>query len=136
MNIDTVLKRFIEENIDLIEKHEYNQLFNNWNTQVAEDNFFDEDSWLKQLFEILTSVGISEEQTYEDRKQVLIQELTKATKRRLTFPDHVIFWDNLLASIPSHLGFSINELYDLLNDDIDLPEITPNKSECVYKVNT
>ena len=123
------VKEFIEDYIGEIDRHRWEEVFDGWYSSTYEEYFWDDDKQLLELFSVLSTINVTKDSTMDARKYVIsyylqeiIEKYQDANYNRID--NWTLKWDAILPKLNSALGFSIEELYDILND-IDMSGITP-----------
>lgn len=102
------VKYFIEHNIDLIDKHDWKEVFLNWYA-YNKDYYFDE------FMEILEQAGIDVwKESYEARAR-LLGDLAQMNFSRLITLYETVTFEKIGQEMPSLLGFEGQELMNILN---------------------
>ena len=115
MIISEHVKKFIEENIDLIEQRDWHQLFLKWYYRYASLDNKKDSSRLSELHEAL-SVAFPDIQfdTVKSRNQIVQEEMENYIKQRLNTPEAlVVSYDRCLESLNSRLWLDAGVLQDL-----------------------
>ena len=123
------VKEFIEDYIAEIEIGRWEEVFDGWYSSTYEEYFWDDDKQLLELFSVLSTINVTKDSTMDARKcvisyylQEIIEKFQGANYNRID--NWTLKWDAILPKLNSALGFSIEELYDILNN-IDMSGITP-----------
>lgn len=136
-----IVKTFLENNIELIDSHQWEQFFYKWYA-FAGDNIYpwDQNEIEKELFNVLLKVDIPMSFTEQARKNVIKTCLEGAIQDILY--DHAdnstpyyIRWNLLLGNLNSFLGFEMDDLYKILIEISTDKGLTYNTEYRKYIVN-
>ena len=102
------VKEFIEHNIDLIDKHDWKEVFLNWYA-YNKDYYFDE------FIETLEQAGINVwEESYRARAR-LLGDIAQMRFLHLITLYRTVTFEQIGQELSSLLGFEGQELIDILN---------------------
>lgn len=107
------VKRFIEENIELIEEQKWFELFDLWYDTNNNKNHKNDNLMLFELFDVLNVIGINQDAHEDARTKVLlkhIEEFIQSHKyKTITTIDTVV-------KLHSYLGFDYSVIAELFED--------------------
>lgn len=118
--MNSFVKNFIENNIDLIESQEWEKVFYMWLEQSYDYSLYD-DSLIQEFNSIIVQTQlITEEASEEVRRHIVEKEVEKTIDSLI---DHrgfssMISRKNIYNSIPFSLGFSETEFCTIIDDVI------------------
>ena len=107
MKLPELVKRFIELNIDFIEKNDWYKVFVNWYTNGN-------DYYLFEFIEALKQAGINIDDYADERKQVIEQMI------RYTLTDHLqktnrVTKSYVVESLASDLGLTYDNIENIID---------------------
>ena len=115
MKLPEPVKRFIELNIDFIEKNMWHEVFVNWYTNGN-------DYYLYEFFEALDEAGINIYEFADTRKKI-IEQLSKYIFEDKLKSSNRVNKSDVGESLASHLGLpydDIMEIFDKVAKDLKL----------------
>lgn len=106
--MNTLIKEFIEYNIDIIEKQQWDELFKNW-------YMFNKDYYFDDMMEVLeTAYDNIWNITYEARARIL-QEIAVNVFTNLSFKSRIITFEYIGGELSSLMGFEGQDLINILD---------------------
>lgn len=126
------VKEFIEEYIAEIELGRWEEVFDGWYDETTDTLSWEDDDEINELFQVLRVLNVTEKTTEADRKSVIEKYAESIVNdRQHKYYNRIdrwdIKWDSILVDLNSTLGFTYDELCDILND-LDMSGVTPDKS--------
>ena len=126
------VKEFIEEYIAEIELGRWEEVFDGWYDETTDTLSWEDDDEINELFQVFRVLNVTEKTTEADRKSVIEKYAESIVNdRQHKYYNRIdrwdIKWDSILVDLNSTLGFTYDELCDILND-LDMSGVTPDKS--------
>ena len=104
------VKEFIEQNIDLIDQHNWTALFDTWYTKYHMFDRSADNSQLRELFDILQGIGILPHEHRAAREDLIIDYLDEYIDESIFENNKTITASAAILALHSWLGVSIIEL--------------------------
>lgn len=120
MNED--VKWFIEEYIDQIDQENWEFVFNKWYSNCSTDSPQEDDNLINEFFDVLNKAGIGavKERSLAARIKIISTKLDDVISDR--WASHYsrtdtwyMNYSDIVSDLYSWLGFSMEELYEMLN---------------------
>ena len=136
--MDTRVKEFIEDNIELINSNKWHDVFEEWYQTMDETDTWLDDVQIVQFFDVISILGVTLESTYDIRANIL----TKHFEAIVNDAQHnhynridtwYLSWDRVIFDLNSCLGMTANQLNDILNE-LDLAGVTPDRANKRFAV--
>ena len=125
------VKRFIEDNIEIIEQENWFELFDLWYNTNNNKNHKDDNLMLFELFDVLSVIGINQDDHEDTRTKILlkyIEELIQSHKyKRISTIDTI-------TRLRSYLGFDYFVLKELFKDVCNKKGFKPDRTEGVFTI--
>lgn len=134
------VKDFIEDYVDDIEKNNWELVFDAWYQETDVDEFWEDDQDFQELLEILVYVLDVDKQTLRDARAEIIAKYTEDIVNDLqhNYYNRVdswnIYWSDVLMKLESLLGFSQEDIFAEIFNEVDLAGITPDYSKQCFVV--
>ena len=107
MKLPEPVKRFIELNIDFIEKNDWYKVFVNWYTNG-------DDYYLFEFVEALHEAGINIDDYADERKRV-IEQMIRATLTNYLQKSNKVTKSYIEESLASDLGLTYDDIQDIID---------------------
>lgn len=125
------VKEFIEDYIAEIELGRWEEVFDAWYDETTDTLSWEDVDEIKELFQVLSILNITEKTTEAARKFVIEKYAESIVNdRQHKYYNRIdkwyIKWDSILVDLNSTLGFTYDEVCDILND-LDMAGVTPDK---------
>lgn len=101
------VKQFIEQNIDLIDQHDWPAVFNKWYTKYYMLDRTVDNLLLKELFDILKEIGIRPEEHKEAREDLIIDYLNEYIDESIFENTKTVTASGAVLDLHSWLGVSM-----------------------------
>lgn len=134
------VKEFIEDYIEEIDLHRWEEVFDAWYQETDVDEFWEDDKDFKELHEILLNVLDADKQTLRDARANIISKYTEDIVNTIqhNFYNRVdswnIYWGDVLMKLESLLGFSQEDIFVEIFNEVDLAGVTPDFNKQVFVV--
>lgn len=134
------LKWFIEEYIDQIDEENWEFVFDRWYNDCASDSPQEDDDLIKEFFEVLTkgNIPMVKERSLDARTKIISRKLDDVISDRWgRYYSRTDTWymnySDIVSDLYSWLGFSLEELYNILNQCKD-DGLTPKPEMYAFEV--
>ncbi len=111
------VKQFILRNSSDINSENWHKLFTTWYDETVDEYIWYDNEQIEELFHVLTTINVTEQDTEEDRKLILFSQLTKellAKQNKLLKTNlKTLSWRHLMSCMNSLLGLTTNMFFGL-----------------------
>lgn len=126
------VKEFIEDYISEIELSRWEEVFDGWYQETLDRFSWEDQNEIYELFEALEILDVTTEVTEAARKSVIEKYAESIVNdRQHNYYNRIdkwyIKWDSILVDLNSILGFTYDEVCDILNN-LDMAGVTPDKN--------
>lgn len=127
------VKTFVEEFIEEIELQQWEELFHVWYLETDVDEFWEDDKDFLELLQVLKVLNAPEDALRDARKNIL-EEYTRAIVRSMVVNhrDDVdswnIYWSDVLMELDSLLGFTQEDIFSEIFNELEIAGVTPDYS--------
>ena len=125
------VKAFIEGNIEEIELKRWNEVFEAWYDTTGLAEFWEDDEDFDELLVVLDILN-TDKQTITDARAYIIEKHTEDIINDLQHKHYnrsdswSINWTSVLMNLKSLLGFSRNDIFALIFNEMDMAGVTPD----------
>lgn len=126
-----IVKKFIEDQIDLIESENWQELFILWSDHYAIPSSTTEDCLqLNDFFETLRAAGLGnvKDNTEQDRKTIIVQYINEYIDELIYLADEYVSMVGCFNSLRSRLCLGLLELKQLFIDTCESRGLKPTGS--------
>lgn len=125
------VKEFIEDYIAEIELGRWEEVFDGWYQETDVDEFWEDD---EQFNEFLTALDVLsvDAQKLKDARAAIIEKYTEDIVNTIQHNNYnridswSIYWSDVLMKLESLLGFSQEDIFALIFNEMDLAGVTPD----------
>ena len=101
------VKEFIEQNINLIDQHDWPAVFNKWYTKYYMLDISVDALLLRELFDILQEIGILPHEHASAREDLIVDYFNEYIENSIFNNDKVITATGAITALRSYLGLSL-----------------------------
>ena len=128
------VKEFIEDYIDDIEKNNWELVFDSWYQETTSNYFWEDGEQFKELLSVLTVLDIDTEALTSVRAKI-IEKYTEDVVNTIQHNNYNrigsynIYWRDVIQKLESLLGFSKQDIFDLIFNEMDIAGVTPDHNK-------
>lgn len=128
------VKEFIEDYIDEIELGRWEEFFEGWYQETYGDNFWEDDEQFNELLKIIDVLDV-EKQVLAEYRASVIEKHTEDIVNTLQHNNFNrigswnIYWRDVIMKLNSLLGFSSEDIFALIFNEMDITGVTPDYSK-------
>ena len=125
------VKEFIEDYITEIELGRWEEVFDGWYQEADVDSFWEDDEQFNELLKILDVVTV-DTQKLRDARAAVIEKYTEDIVNTIQHNNYNridswnIYWSDVLMKLESLLGFSQEDIFSLIFNEMDMAGVTPD----------
>ena len=125
------VKEFVEDYIDEIELGRWEEVFDGWYQETGADEFWEDDEQFNELLKILNVLNVNT-QKLRDARATIIEKYTEDIVNNIQHNNYNrvdswnIYWSNVLMKLNSLLGFSQEDIFALIFNEMDMDGVTPD----------
>ena len=125
------VKEFIEDYIAEIELGRWEEVFDGWYQETDVDEFWEDDEQFNEFLEVLTVLNV-DTQKLTDARVAIIEKYTEDIVNTIQHNNYNridswnIYWNDIIMKLESLLGFSQEDIFALIFNEIDLAGVTPD----------
>lgn len=125
------VKEFIEDYIAEIELGRWEEVFDGWYQETDVDEFWEDDEQFNELLKILDVLNV-DTQKLRDARAAVIEKYTEDIVNTIQHNNYNridswnIYWSDVLMKLESLLGFSQEDIFSLIFNEMDMAGVTPD----------
>ena len=125
------VKEFIEDYIDEIELGRWEEVFDGWYQETDVDEFWEDDEQFNELLKILDVLNV-DAQKLRDARAAIIEKYTEDIVNHIQHNNYnrvdswSIYWSDVIIELDSVLGFSQEDIFALIFNEMDMAGVTPD----------
>ena len=125
------VKEFIEDYIAEIELSRLEDVFDGWYQETDVDEFWEDDEQFNELLKILDVLNV-DAQKLKDARSAIIEKYTENIVNDIQHNNYnrvdslSIYWSDVLMKLESLLGFSQEDIFALIFNEMDMAGVTPD----------
>ena len=125
------VKEFVEDYISEIELGRWEEVFDGWYQETDVDEFWEDDEQFNELLKILDVLNV-DAQKLRDARAAIIEKYTEDIVNTIQHNNYNridswnIYWSDVIMKLESLLGFSQDDIFDLIFNEIDMAGVTPD----------
>ena len=125
------VKEFIEDYITEIELGRWEEVFDGWYQETDVDEFWEDDEQFNELLKILDVLNV-DAQKFRDVRAEIIEKYTEDIVNTIQHNNYnrvdswSIYWSDVIMKLESLLGFSQEDIFALIFNEIDMAGVTPD----------
>jgi hypothetical protein len=125
------VKEFIEDYIAEIELSRWEEVFDGWYQETDVDEFWEDDEQFNELLKILDVLNV-DTQKLRDARAAIIEKYTEDIVNTIQHNNYnridswSIYWSDVLMKLNSLLGFSQEDIFALIFNEMDMAGVTPD----------
>ena len=128
------VKEFIEDYIAEIELSRWEEVFDGWYQETGGDVFWEDDEQFNELLKILDVLNV-DAQKLKYARVAIIEKYTEDIVNNIQHNNYnrvdswSIYWIDVVRKLNSLLGFSQEDIFALIFNEIDMVGVTPDYNE-------
>ena len=125
------VKEFIEDYIAEIEQGRWKEVFDGWYQETDADEFWEDDDQFDELLKILAVLNV-DAQKLRDARAAIIEKYTEDMLNTIQHNNYnridswSIYWSDVIMKLKSLLGFSQDDIFALIFNEMDMAGVTPD----------
>lgn len=125
------VKEFIEDYISEIELGRWEEVFDGWYQETDVDDFWEDNHQFNELLEIMDVLNV-DAQKLRDARAAVIEKYTEDIVNHIQHNHYnrldswSIYWGDVLMELDSLLGFSQEDIFALIFNEMDMAGVTPD----------
>ena len=125
------VKEFVEDYISEIELGRWEEVFDGWYQETDVDEFWEDDEQFNELLKILDVLNV-DAQKLRDARAAIIEKYTEDIVNTIQHNNYNridswnIYWSDVIMKLESLLGFSQDDIFALIFNEIDMVGVTPD----------
>ena len=125
------VKEFIEDYIDEIELGRWEEVFDGWYQETDVDEFWEDDEQFNEFLTILNVLNV-DAQKLRDARAAIIEKYTEDIVNTIQHNNYNridswnIYWSDVIMKLESLLGFSQEDIFALIFNEMDMAGVTPD----------
>lgn len=125
------VKEFIEDYIAEIERGQWKEVFDGWYQETDIDHFWEDKQQFNELLKIMDILNV-DAQKLRDARAAVIEKYTEDIVNNIQHNHYnrvdswSIYWIDVLAELHSLLGFSQEDIFALIFNEMDMAGVTPD----------
>ena len=125
------VKEFIEDYIAEIEQGRWKEVFDGWYQETDADEFWEDDDQFDELLKILAVLNV-DAQKLRDARAAIIEKYTDDMLNTIQHNNYnridswSIYWSDVIMKLKSLLGFSQDDIFALIFNEMDMAGVTPD----------
>lgn len=125
------VKEFVEDYISEIELGRWEEVFDGWYQETDVDEFWEDDEQFNELLKILDVLNV-DTQKLRDARAAIIEKYTEDIVNTIQHNNYNridswnIYWSDVIMKLESLLGFSQDDIFALIFNEIDMAGVTPD----------
>ena len=125
------VKEFIEDYIAEIELGRWEEVFDCWYQETDVDDFWEDNHQFNELLEIMDVLNV-DAQKLRDARAAVIEKYTEEIVNHIQHNNYnrvdswSIYWSDVLMELDSLLGFSQEDIFALIFNEMDMAGVTPD----------
>ena len=125
------VKEFIEDYIAEIELGQWEEVFDGWYQETDVDEFWEDDEQFNEFLTILNVLNV-DAQKLRDARAAIIEKYTEDIVNTIQHNNYNridswnIYWSDVIMKLESLLGFSQEDIFALIFNEMDMAGVTPD----------
>lgn len=125
------VKEFIEDYIAEIEQGRWEEVFDGWYQETDVDEFWEDDEQFNEFLKILDVLNV-DTQKLRDARATIIEKYTEDIVNNIQHNNYnrvdswSIYWSDVIMKLESLLGFSQEDIFALIFNEMDMAGVTPD----------
>ena len=125
------VKEFIEDYIAEIELGRWEEVFDGWYQETDVDEFWEDDEQFKEFLDALNVLNV-DTQKLRDARAAIIEKYTEDIVNTIQHNNYNridswnIYWSDVVMKLESLLGFSQEDIFALIFNEMDMAGVTPD----------
>lgn len=125
------VKEFIEDYISEIELGRWEEVFDGWYQETDVDEFWEDDEQFNEFLKILDVLNV-DAQKLRDARAAIIEKYTEDIVNTIQHNNYNridswnIYWSDVIMKLESLLGFSQEDIFALIFNEMDMSGVTPD----------
>ena len=125
------VKEFVEDYISEIELGRWEEVFDGWYQETDVDEFWEDDEQFNELLKILDVLNV-DTQKLRDARAAIIEKYTEDIVNTIQHNNYNridswnIYWSDVIMKLESLLGFSQDDIFALIFNEMDMAGVTPD----------
>lgn len=125
------VKEFIEDYIAEIELGRWEEVFDGWYQETDVDEFWEDDEQFNELLKTLDVLNV-DAQKLRDARAAIIEKYTEDIVNTIQHNNYnridswSIYWKDVIMELNSVLGFSQEDIFALIFNEMDMAGVTPD----------
>ena len=125
------VKEFIEDYISEIELGRWEEVFDGWYQETDVDEFWEDDEQFKEFLDALNVLNV-DTQKLRDARSAIIEKYTEDIVNTIQHNNYNridswnIYWSDVVMKLESLLGFSQEDIFALIFNEMDMAGVTPD----------
>jgi hypothetical protein len=125
------VKEFVEDYIGEIELGRWEEVFDGWYQETDVDEFWEDDEQFNEFLRVLDVLNV-DTQSLRDARAAIIEKYTEDIVNTIQHNNYnridswSIYWGDVLMKLESLLGFSQEDIFALIFNEMDIAGVTPD----------
>ena len=125
------VKEFIEDYIAEIELGRWEEVFDGWYQETDVDEFWEDDEQFNEFLNILDVLNV-DAQKLKDARAAIIEKYAEDIVNTIQHNNYnridswSIYWSDVIMKLESLLGFSQEDIFALIFNEMDMAGVTPD----------